>query len=115
MNPFIMFVLAIFSPILLAATLLVPPYAGMVAACYIIYDKGAKIHPLQNKLDQVFYMMDVYTQLFSRWMHHMTETSFFGYTVPLLLLPLLATVLAIWLTGKLSTKLKDIFQLGVPT
>jgi hypothetical protein len=113
MNPFILFVLAIFSPLLLAATLLVPPYAGIVAACYIIYDKGAKIHPLDGKLDQVFYMMDVYVQLFTRWMNHMTEASFFTYTAPLLLLPLLSTILSIWLTGKLSTKLMDIFQLGV--
>jgi hypothetical protein len=114
MNPFTLFILAILSPVLLAATLLVPPYAGIVAASYIIYDKGEKIHPLADKLDNVFYMIDVYIQLFSHWAHHITQTSVLHYALPLLV-PLIAGVmLSLWLTGKLSTKLRDIFQIGMP-
>jgi len=114
MNPFNLFMLAILSPILLVMTLLVPPYAGIIATNYIIYDKGAKVHPLADKLDEVFYMFDVYVKLFTYWTHHITETSVLTYALPLLLPVILGIMLALWLTGKLSTKLRDIFQLGVP-
>ncbi len=113
MNPFNLFVLAILSPFLLVMTLFGPPYAGVVVANYIIYDTGAKVHPLADKIYEVFYMMDVYAQLFSRWTQHISETSFLTYTVPLLLPVIFGIMLALWLTGKLSTKLKDIFQRGV--
>jgi hypothetical protein len=112
MQAFVLFVIAIFSPLLLASTLLVPTYAGIAAACYIIYDKKGAVHPLDGRLDQVFYMIDVYNQLFMRWVSHITQADFFSYTVPLLLLPLLATIFAIWLTYKLSAKLKDLAETG---
>ena len=102
--------LAIISPVLLFITLLVPPYAGIVAANYIIYAKGDKTHPLADKLDHVFYMIDVYSKLFSHWVHHVTESSFLTYALPLLLPVIIGIMLALWLTGRLSAKLKDIFQ-----
>ena len=112
MNPFNLFLLAILSPFLLLTTLLVPPYAGMFVASYIIYYRSDKAHPLADKLDHVSYTIDVYTKLFSHWTHNIADTSVLTYALPLLL-PLIAGVmLALWLTGKLSTKLKDIFQLG---
>lgn len=114
MNPFNLFLLAIFSPVLLLTTLLVPPYAGIITANYIIYAKGDKVHPLADKLDEVFYMFDVYSKLFSYWTHHIAETSILTYAMPLLLPVIIGIMLALWLTGKLSTKLRDIFQLGVP-
>ena len=113
MNPFVLFLLAIVSPLLLAVTVLVPPYAGMVAAAYIIYDKGTKIHPLADKLGDVFYMIDVYMKLFMHWTKHITEMDVWTYTLPLLALPLIGFALMFWLTGKLARKLMDIFQLGV--
>lgn len=114
MNPFAMFLLAIISPFLLAATLLVLPYAGIVGACYIIYDKGGeKAHPLTGKLYDVFYMIDVYGNLFSQWAKHIALTDILTYSLPLLGLPLFTTMIALWLTAKLATKLKDIFQLSV--
>ena len=114
MNPFNLFMLAILSPVLLVMTLLVPPYAGIIAANYIIYDKGAKVHPWADKLDEVFYMIDVYIKLFSYWTQNIAETSVLTYALPLLLPVIVGVMLSLWLTGKLSTKLKDIFQLGVP-
>ena len=113
MNPLVIFILAILSPLLMAITLLVPPYVGIAAASYIIYMKEKGVHPLHDKLDDVFYIIDVYSKLFSHWAHHMAETSFLSYTLPLLILPILGIMLSIWLTGKLARKLKDIFQAGM--
>ena len=113
MNPFLMFLLAILSPFLMLATLLVPTYAGIAGASYIIYDTGAKVHPLQDKLTDFFYMIDVYTRLFSEWSQHMMEMSLINYTLPLLALPIAGIMLSIWAIGKLSMKLKDIFHSGM--
>lgn len=114
MNPFAIFVLAILSPFLLAATLLVPPYLGMIAAAYIIYDKAeAKVHPLSGKLGDVFYMIDVYTKLFSRWSSHIAEANVLSYSVPLIVLPLIGLVVALGLTSRLSVKLQNVFHMGV--
>ena len=113
MNPFLMFLLAILSPFIMAVTLLVPPYAGITAASYIIYNQGATVNPLQDKLLDVFYIIDVYTGLFSAWSAHIMETSLLTYTLPLIVLPLAGIMLSIWLIGKVATKLKDIFHSGV--
>lgn len=113
MNPLLLFPLAIFSPLLLAIVMLVPPYAGIAGASYIIYDISAKTNPLADKLFDVFYMIDVYKGLFSHWAHHITETSILNYALPLLVLPLLGTMLSIWLTGKLVRMLMNMFQSGV--
>ena len=110
MNPFLMFLIAILSPILLAMTLLVPPYVGITAASYIIYDTGAAVHPLAGKLYDVFYIIDVYTKLFSQWSHHITETSVLSYALPLLLLPIFGIMFSMWSTGFIARKLKDIFH-----
>lgn len=112
MNPFFFFILAILSPFLLAITLLVLPYAGMVSAAYIIYDKGAKLHPLHDKLFDVFYMIEVYVKLFAQWSAHMDGASFLSYTLPLIALPLIGIILALGLTSRLSRKLQNIFQVG---
>lgn len=113
MNPFLLFLLAILSPVLLATVMLVPPYVAIAATSYIIYYKSGAPHPLADKLGDVFYMIDVYTQLFTQWSHHMMETSFFSYALPLLLIPIFGIMLSLWLSSKIATKLKDIFQLGV--
>ena len=113
MNPFLMFLLAILSPFIMAATLLIPPYAGIAGASYIIYNHGAAVNPLHDKLLDVFYMIDVYSGLFSAWSHHMMQTSLLTYTLPLLLLPIIGIMLCMWLTGKVASKLKDIFHGGM--
>ena len=113
MNPFVMFLLAILSPLLLAIALLVPSYAGIGTAAYVIYAKTEGPHPLDDKLTDVFYIVDVYTNLFTNWLQHMGDYSIFLYAVPLLVAPLLGVALSLWLTAKLARKLMDIFQLGV--
>lgn len=114
MNPFLLFLLAIFSPVMLAATLLVPAYVSIVGACYIIYYTGsAATHPLTGKLENVFYIIDVYRNLFSKWSEHMTQTDLLQYTLPLILLPLIGISLSLVLTAKLSRKLHETFQIGV--
>ena len=113
MNPFLMFLLAILSPFIMAITLLLPPYAGIAAACYIIYNPGTAVNPLHDKLLDVFYIIDVYTTLFSAWSNHMMETNLLTYTLPLVLLPIAGIMLSLWLTGKVASKLKDIFHHGM--
>jgi tetraacyldisaccharide 4'-kinase len=104
---------AILSPIIMAVTLLVPPYASIAGASYIIYGQGAAVNPLHDKLLDVFYIIDVYERLFSAWSDHIMETSLLSYTLPLLVLPLIGVMLSIWLIRKVATKLKDIFHSGV--
>lgn len=113
MNPFIMFLLAILSPFIMAFTLLVPPYAGIAGASYLIYSKGDGANPLHDKLSDVFYIIEVYTRLFNEWMNHMAQMDLLSYTLPLLALPLAGILLALWLIGKVATKLKDIFHGGM--
>jgi hypothetical protein len=109
MNPFLLFVLGIFSPLLLAMTLLVPPYVGVAAASYIIYEKPDATNPLDGDLDRVLYILDVYGKLFSYWWKNMGETSILQYGLPLIALPLIGGILGIWLTAKLSRKLHNTF------
>lgn len=113
MNPFAMFLLAILSPFLLAFTLLAPAYLGIMGAAYVIYDTQTGPHPLANKLPDVFYILDVYENLFTSWWQHMGSYSIPFYAVPLLLMPMFGFVGAFWLTAKLSRALMDIFHLGV--
>lgn len=114
MNPFVLFILAILSPVILAAVIFVPPYVGIALASYIIYYKAADaVHPLSGKLGDVFYMIDVYSTLFSQWAHHLTETSILTYALPLLLMPIFGIMLSLWLGGKVARKLKDVFQMGM--
>lgn len=113
MNPFVLFLLAILSPLLLAATLLLPAYVGISAALYVIYDKPDTVHPLIQHFTNVFYIVDVYYNLLINWIETFDLSTLPVYSAPLLLFPLLGFVLSLWLTAKLSRKLMDIFQLGV--
>jgi hypothetical protein len=114
MNPFALFMLAIFSPMLLFVALTGPIYAGILGASYAIYYKsGAAAHPLDDKLFDVFYIIDVYVKLFKQWSSHIVDASFLTYTLPLLLLPAIGIILSLGMTSRISRKLQDIFQLGV--
>lgn len=114
MNPLLLFLLALASPLLLAITLLLPAYAGVFAAVYVIYDKaGASPHPLAHHLTDVFYIGDVYAEVLGDWAQKIDVNAIPLYTAPLLLFPLLGGSLSLWLTGKLSHKLMNVFQLGV--
>lgn len=113
MHPFLLFLLAIISPILLAISLLILPYAGITAAAYIIYDKGQAMHPLADRLFDLFYMITVYINLVQQWLSNSGDANLLTYTLPLIALPLMGLTLALWLTAKLARKLKDLFQTGV--
>lgn len=110
MNPLLMLMLAIIAPVLMATTLLLPIYAGLISACYLIYSKSGQINPLADKLGDVGYMVDVYRGLYSQWAQHMESVDFWTYTVPLLVLPIAGLLFAFWLTRKLMNKLKNLFQ-----
>jgi hypothetical protein len=114
MHPFLLFLLALITPAIFACVVLFPPYIGIAAAAYVIYYKDGA-HPLDGKLTDAGYMIDVYTQLFSHWAQHMGETSILSYALPLLIFPILGIMLTLWLCGKVARKLKDIFQNSVST
>ncbi len=113
MNPFLMLLLAILSPFIMAAALLVPTYAGIAAASYLIYSKDTGTNPLHGKLSDVFYIFDVYQGLFMQWSHHVMETPLFSYALPLLALPIAGIMLSLWLISKVAHKLKNIFHGGM--
>ncbi len=113
MNPLVTVLLAILTPLLMAVTLLVPPYVGVTAASYVIYMKSGVANPLNDQLLNVFYMIDVYTRLFSQWAHHIADTPILTYALPLLLLPILGVTLALWLTMRLSRTLKNMAHSGL--
>lgn len=113
MNPFALFLMALFSPFLIAATLFLPTYSSIALSTYIIYDRGAKVHPLADKLYDVFYILDVYGHLFTRWSQHMGNANILNYTLPLIGFPLIGLMLSYWLTSKLSIRLHNIFRSGM--
>ena len=110
MNPFLLFLLAIFSPLVLSITLLVPLYGGITSASYIIYDQGAATHPLEGHLLEIFYMVDVYARLFNYWLGHMSVVSFTHYTAPILGLLLVGLGMSIWLTAKATKIIMHLFH-----
>jgi hypothetical protein len=111
MNPFWLFLLAIFSPLVLSITLLAPLYGGITGAAYLVYDQGAT-HPLSGHWLNVFYMIDVYSQLFHYWLGHMQTVSFVNYTLPVVGLLLLALVISIMLTAKAAKMIMHLFHIA---
>ncbi len=109
MNPFWLFLLAIFSPVALSITLLVPLYGGITGAAYMIYDQGTT-HPLAGQWLNVFYMIDVYSQLFRYWLNHMSTVSFVNYTIPVAGFLLIALIISIWLTAKATKVIMHLFH-----
>lgn len=110
MRPFYLFILAIVTPIGLVTTLLVPLYAGILGACYVIY--YADPHPLAHQLLDAFYIIDVYGKLFHHLQMHLATLSVVEYTLPATLLPLLGFITAIWLTRKLARAMMNLFHLS---
>lgn len=113
MSPALLLPLAILTPFLLAAVFLLPLYAGFFAAAYAIYWPQAEAaHPLADKSTEVFYILEVYGQLFEYWLQHLASVSFVSYSLPIIGLPLLGGVLALWLTMKLVRRLLSFFHLS---
>lgn len=110
MHPFVLLLVAVFTPFLLVIVLAGPLYAGMFAAAYLIYDTGAATHPLAAMLDDPLYMTSAYAHLYTFWSTHKTEVSLLHYTAPLLGLPLVGLALATWLTRRLIGALNNWFH-----
>ena len=107
-----MFLLAILTPLIMTAALLLPSYAAIFGATYIIYMPAAGAHPLMPHVLDVFYIIDVYSQLITYWMAHQADVSFVHYTLPVVALPLFGTLLALWLTYRLSRGLAHLFRMS---
>lgn len=114
MKPLHLFAIAIFAPILLVLFLLGPIYAAMLGAAYIIYAPASGPHPLADRLFDVFYIPDVYSQLLDYWLKHPTSLDFVHYTLPIVGLPLLGVIVALFLTWKLISALRNAFHLATP-
>ncbi len=107
-----MFPLAIFTPFLISAVLLLPVYAGILGAAYVIYLPQTGAHPLTDRMGDVFYIIDVYGKLLHYWMDHKADVSFVDYTLPVIGLPLLGLLVALYATYKTSAGLLNIFRLS---
>ncbi|MFZ4125197.1 MAG: hypothetical protein ACOYJ2_03895 [Rickettsiales bacterium] len=115
MNPLYLFPLALIVPFIVAFVAFTPAYAGFFGAAYFIYHQPEAAHPLwQHKLD-VFYIFDVYGQLFNYWGNHMASSSFVEFTLPLFGLPLLGIVASVFLTWKLVAMLVNFFRMASVT
>lgn len=113
MHPGLLLLLAVLTPVALCVTLVVPAYASLFGAAYIIYMPAAGgPHPLAERWHDVLYIIDVYSKLFSYWLEHTDSVSFVGYTLPVIGLPLLGVCLSLWLTYKLASKLLNLFHLS---
>lgn len=107
----LLFVTAIFTPVLLVATLVLPSYASIYGACYIIYLPKSGAHPLGDKYLDVFTIFDTYQSLLDFWSNS-TDLGFVDYTLPIVALPLFGCTLALFLTYKLSRRLINFFHLS---
>lgn len=112
MNPALLFPIAIFTPFVLTAILLLPIYSGLLGAAYVIYMPASGVHPLDGKMLDVFYIIDVYTKLLDYWAQHSDAVSFTQYTLPILGLPALGIIIALYGSYKLISKLINVFRLS---
>ncbi len=108
-----MFLLAILTPFLMTVVLLVPLYGFLLGACYIVYlSNAAAAQALLTHWLDVFYIIDVYTQLTSYWLAHQSAVSFVHYTLPVVALPLFGLLFSLWLTYKVAKGMLHLFRLG---
>lgn len=107
----LLFATAILTPILLLATALLPSYASIYAADYIIYIPKTGAHPLADKYLDVLTILETYQGLVTFW-SDTPNISFVHQTLPIIGLPLLGCTLALYLTYRLSRRLINFFHLS---
>lgn len=112
MNLPVLFITAIITPVLLCATLLLPSYASIYGAAYIVYSPEAGPHPLAGKFADVFTMLDTYQTLLNYWLENSSTLDFVDYTLPIVVLPAVGCLFALWLTYKVARRLLNFFQLS---
>jgi hypothetical protein len=108
----VLFLVAMFTPILLSVTLLLPIYASLLGATYILYIPESGPHPLATHLFDVFFIIESYGKLFNFWSNNISTLSVVEYALPIAGLPILGISLALWSTWRISRKLLDIFHLS---
>lgn len=112
MHPILLFLLAIFTPVILCLTLLLPVYAGIFGACWVVYAQPETAHPLATHLTDLFYIVEVYGKLFDYWWANKATLGFVDYALPVAGLPLAGAIAALWLTNKAVRKLLNLFHLS---
>jgi hypothetical protein len=110
MNGPMLFLTAILTPFFLVAALLLPVYAAVFGATYIVYYPQTGSHPLALKWDDVFYIIDIYSRLAEYWLNNITQVSFVDYTLPVVVLPIVGLVAALYITIKVTRGLLHLFQ-----
>lgn len=116
MSPILLFPIALLTPVMLCVSLLLPPFIAVFAACYAIYAGAApaQLPVLLAHWDDPAYIFQAFGQLFTYWRAHMAQADLLKYTAPLLSLPLLGGVLALWLTRRVVRWLVHIFHMANP-
>lgn len=112
MNPLYLFPLALIVPIVVAIVAFVPAYASLFGAIYLIYDQPDVANPLTPYMFDIFYVFDVYGQLFDHWSANISGANFVAFTLPLIGLPLLGFGLSIFLTYRLVSWLVNFFRMA---
>ncbi len=112
MRPILLFPIAILTPFLLTAVLLLPAYAGILGAAYIVYLPESGVHPLADKLTDVFYILDVYGKLFDYCSQNIGTVGFVEYTLPIAGLPLLGILIALYASFRFVRAMLNIFRLS---
>jgi len=108
----VLFLVAILTPVILCATLLVPAYAGFFGAAYVVYMPDAGPHPLAAKWTDMFYTIDTYSSLWDYWMTNRASLSVVEYTLPILGMPLVGILLSLWLTYRIGKRIFNLFHLS---
>jgi hypothetical protein len=110
-----LFPLALIVPFIVAFVAFTPAYGALFGAVYMIYDRPDVANPLLPYIFDIFYIFDVYGQLFSHWSEHMSSSNFVEFTLPLIGLPILGIAVSIFLTYKLVSLLVNFFRMASVT
>ena len=106
MHPAILFLAALFIPVLLVAILFLPVYLALVAALYIQY--GERMLAIKY---QIFTVVESYTQLLSYWWANKETLDLVGYALPTLGLPFIGFLLTVFVAFKFTLYVRNIFIL----
>lgn len=112
MNIPTLFLTAIITPVLLITALLVPSYSSVYGAAYLTYANAAGANPMSGKFLDIFTVLDSYQTLLDYWLTNRATLDFVSYTLPIVVLPAIGCLFALWLTYKIARRLLNFFQLS---
>ena len=87
MSPILLIPMGLVIPVAMAAIVMVPCYAGFYYATKLIY--ASNDVDLSPYALHVFYIIETYATLFTFWLDNIQDVDFLGYTIPLLILPMI--------------------------